>query len=173
MRILTLNDDNFALHCKMLEARVLSDCYEPDMIVAVGTEGNRVAAKMFENTPHYTMLPRDPHHSEYPDWAIRMVQHTPRGFNNVLRYADSLLQTFKNHGLYHIDVPDALEDHKQLLVVCDVVDSGATLASVMAALGDRCRAAAISITSVRTPIIRPHYYIYNDHTLIRFPWSVD
>lgn len=170
---MTLDTHNFALHCKMLEARVLSDCYDPDVIVGIGAGGERVAANMFESTPHITLMPRDPHHSEHPQWTVRMVQHTPRGFNNMLRYAESLMDTFKNHGLYHVDVPKGIDDGKRLLVICDVVDSGATLASVMAALGDRCRAAALSITSVRTPIIRPHYYIYDDHTLIRFPWSID
>lgn len=173
MRILTLDNDNFALHCKILEARVLSDCYNPDIVVAIGEGGERVASNIFESTPHVTLMPRDPHQSEHPEWAVRMVQHTPRGFNNMLRYIESLMDTFKNHGLYHVDVPANLEESKRLLVVCDVVGSGATLASVMAALGDRCRAAALSITSVRTPIIRPHYYIYDNHTLIRFPWSAD
>lgn len=64
-----------------------------------------------------------------------------------------------------------------MLLVDDAVDSGTTMLRVAEAL--RCgnpeielRTAVITVTTA-APLLRPDYTIYDDRTLIRFPWSMD
>lgn len=65
----------------------------------------------------------------------------------------------------------------RILVVDDAVDSGATLLGVVNAakaavpLAD-VRSAVITQTTT-APMTAPDYTLYNDKTLIRFPWSLD
>lgn len=65
----------------------------------------------------------------------------------------------------------------QVLVVDDAVDSGITMQAVVEALRRarpdvEVRAAVITVTTGR-PSVSPDYTLYNNHTLIRFPWSID
>lgn len=173
MRVLTLDDRAFAGHCKMLEQRVLSDGYVPDLIIGIARGGEFVAGRMFEGVPHVSVKLQRPQGGERSQTVGRFVHAMPRWINNLMRMAESLLLTLKSHHLSRVDLPGGLDGYKRILVVDDAVDSGATLASVIAALGGRCRTAALTVTALRKPLAMPDYYLFNNHTLIRFPWSTD
>lgn len=63
-----------------------------------------------------------------------------------------------------------------VLVVDDAVDSGVTLAAVVAELRGACPAASIKTAAITVttsaPLIEPDFRLYT-HVLCRFPWSFD
>lgn len=70
-----------------------------------------------------------------------------------------------------------MQDAQNILIVDDAVDSGATLLAVVEAVridmpGAEVRSAVITQTTP-SPVITPDYTLYNNRTLIRFPWSMD
>ena len=69
------------------------------------------------------------------------------------------------------------QGHKNILLVDDAIDSGATLNLIKEHIhknyqNSNIKIAVITITT-KEPIISADYYIYNNRTLIRFPWSND
>ncbi|MDE7407207.1 MAG: hypothetical protein K2M76_02200, partial [Muribaculaceae bacterium] len=62
-------------------------------------------------------------------------------------------------------------------VVDDAVDTGTSLSIALRKLHELCpqaeiRTAALTVTTP-DPVVRPDYTIYNNRTLLRFPWSMD
>ena len=63
-------------------------------------------------------------------------------------------------------------------MVDDAVDSGYTLSHVLEAFkavlpaGAEVRSAVITVTT-DDPLVMPDFYLYNDKTLVRFPWAMD
>ncbi len=70
------------------------------------------------------------------------------------------------------------ERARKILVVDDAVDSGYTLSHVLEAVkavlpaGAEVRSAVITVTT-DDPLVMPDFYLYNDKTLVRFPWAMD
>ena len=80
-------------------------------------------------------------------------------------------------------LPDALRERlrsgagKSVLVVDDAVDSGNTLLSVVKGIRIAAPDAevhnAVMTQTFPKPVIEPDVALWNDGTLIRFPWSKD
>lgn len=80
-------------------------------------------------------------------------------------------------GLLSKSVREVVSKAGRILIVDDAVDSGATLLRVAETLRSASPeaqiASAVITVTTRNPAIKPDYTLYNDRTLIRFPWSAD
>lgn len=107
------------------------------------------------------------------------VRSLPLCVRNGLRIVEArMLSLKKNKAIRQPDIDvSAFEGTKSILVVDDAVDSGATLQAVLNSLaslpGRPQIKSAVITTTTRHPLVNPDYTLYNNRTLIRFPWSKD
>ena len=180
MRVITLTPEKFTEACRALQSRV-EEHFMPDAVVGIARGGVIVAENMFPLTPHAELSRQRPStasKSRIPDFLLRMM---PRALLDILRMAESLWLNRKKAlplaDLSEISIPEGLEGRKRILVTDDAVDSGATLDAVIRALSSalpeaEIRSAAITVTT-RHPLTRPDVALFDNQTLIRFPWSKD
>lgn len=118
----------------------------------------------------------------------RLLRSLPLPVLDTMRMAESrllsamrILKSEKTNK--DVKIPDELGEiidkktNPGILVIDDAIDSGETLLAIVESLKDRNPGAQI-VTAVLTvttsrPRIMPDYTLYNDKTLIRFPWSND
>lgn len=174
MRVLTLDDEGFAQACSRLEH--LCRASRPQAVVGIATGGEHAARLMFSHLPHYTVTARRPG-SGTRGRLKGLLRRLPRPVNNSLRKLESRLLRMRNSGprqVLGVD-PEAMQKYDRILLVDDAVDSGATLRAVLEALSPLVQTvttAAITVTTPR-PAVRPDIALYDNGTLIRFPWSND
>lgn len=184
-RVITLDNNQFEKHCRRLE-NLVADNYCPDAVVAIASGGVFVGDNMFDGVPHFPVSVKRPSTAAKNKlgFAMRVVRRLPLSIRNAMRVAESRWLELKNRrrseqdylSPLSIDV-SALSPFKKILVVDDAVDSGTTLRRVLEALhglpGDRdIRSAVITVTTASASA-KPDYFIYDNFTLIRFPWSAD
>lgn len=180
MKVITLDNNLFYVHCRRLEDLVDED-YQPDAIVGIVDGGAFVADQVFKKKPHINVTCRrkSTKQKEKLGFLFRIIRHLPEGVRNAMRVIEAkLLSMSKKDELKHVDLNHAdFASFKNILIVDDAVDSGLTMKSVVTALkalphAPKIRTAVIT-TTTDNPLIRPDYTLYNDGTLIRFPWSSD
>lgn len=181
MRVKTLHKEDLKAHCTLLQEKVSAD-FRPDLIVGIASGGVIVAEQMFRSLPHISVDLRRPGTATKSRMAplMRIVRRFPERLRNGLRIAEARLLAAKTKKpsdamALRVEVPS--KEFSNILVVDDAVDSGVTLQTVLKAVRAACpgtdiRSAAITVTTTQ-PIALPDYYIYNNQTLLRFPWSND
>lgn len=173
MRVITLNKTDFTDACQRLEDKCRP--FAPDLVIGIATGGAVIAEKIFPEVRHLTVSARRPSSTRKDRLTPLMcvVRKLPVPIKNIMRMAESRILSFRR------PVPPELEpidtgNAKRILVVDDAVDSGATLSGVLSAIRTEgtVKSAVITVTTSR-PIIKPDLSLYNNNTLIRFPWSLD
>lgn len=193
-RVVTFDSKIFVEECKLLGERVKEAGYEPDAILGIRNGGAYVAGNMFDDVPHLYCVLRRPSSSvkRGASGAVLkfLLRNTPRFICNRLRIreAKKLEKDFRRkcgeRGEANIlagreerlELPD-LSAYRHILVVDDAVDTGMTLAAVVSRVKRdypkaEVRTAVVTVTAAK-PVITPDYYLFDNHTLIRFPWSID
>jgi hypothetical protein len=168
--------------------------FTPDLLIGVRSGGYIVAELMMDVAPQGCgLLPitcRRPSTGGKNKFAFikRMLQSLPAFITDRLRILEHILLTRPRKPDSGLFTPDAgelaaikayLDAHPQsrVLVVDDSVDSGATLAAVVAIIrntasgGAAVKTAAITVTT-ESPAIQPDFSLYR-YVLCRFPWSLD
>lgn len=177
MRVITLDEALLRQHCKVLQEQIEA-VYHPDLIIGIATGGVKVAEYMFGDVPHITVTCRRPSTKtkENAEGVMCIVRCLPVSVRNFMRMVEAFIMRIrKKEQVLSVEfLEEAMPEAKRVLVVDDAVDSGRTLKSVLEALngGPEVRSATITITT-SSPYVAPDYYLYNDKTLIRFPWSKD
>lgn len=179
-KVVTLDNEAFADACHRLQQAVEASGYRPDMVLSIVTGGLYVGNGMFAGTPHLSTILRRPTTSLKTRLARSIVAALPRAVQNRLRIAEA--EILKRHvvpkALPEVHLPfDSGCGARRVLVVDDAVDSGRTLAAVLAAVRQvlpqaQVRSAVITVTT-DNHIAEPDYALWRDHTLVRFPWSMD
>jgi len=184
MRVLTLDNEAFAGACAALGAKVAASGFIPDIIVGIRTGGAYVAENIVERFDASGIVVEyvDLHRGGTPLKKIvsPLFRLLPEPWLNFMRKAESRLsRSRRDCGLYDVELPGALtgDAPRRILVVDDAVDRGKTLASVLKAIAvcsPQCevKSAAITVTQP-SPVVMPDYFVYNDLTLVRFPWAPD
>lgn len=178
-RVLTLDDAGLSRACSRLEALVRSTGFEPDTVVGIRNGGEQVAALMFPDAAHSAVTLRRPSSKHKRPWMARVMRFLPRPVLDRMRIFESWMLSRRKPGrtdAASLDMPD-LKNAERILIVDDSVDSGVTLDAVVAAAKLAAPDAAIlsavlTVTTAR-PIMLPDFALYNNLTLIRFPWSMD
>lgn len=178
MRVVTLSEPEFDRRCRELE--LMCREFAPDLIIGIARGGAIVAGRMFASIPHIEVaLGR---RSTPAKERLRpLIEMLPQAVNNFLRKAESALrEKLIRPEVPHLDLSPATEAAiaaaRSILIVDDAVDSGSTLAAVLAATnraatdGTEVRSAAITVTTP-APIVFPDRSIFSNRTLVRFPWA--
>lgn len=183
MRVITLDQPALARHCHRLQQKCLG--FNPDLIVGIATGGAIVAEMMFTDTPHAVVTSCRPSTRRKNRasmlWAV--IRLCPLWIRDRLRIWESrrLARTVHANARRSVDIPadsrNAIASATHILVVDDAVDSGVTLKAVREAI-NAINATAIVASATLTvttpgPVITPDYTLYDNRTLIRFPWSKD
>jgi hypoxanthine phosphoribosyltransferase len=181
MKVLTLDNNQFIHHCHRLQDGISS--YNPDLIVSIAKGGTYVAAEMFASVRHTEVLCQRPStkSKERNNFIFKIVNCMPMCVKNWLRIIEASLLKNRKVPLEKVvlsqETVDCLASAQRVLVVDDAVDSGNTLKAVVEAitaldLQAEVKSAVFTVTT-KHPVIMPEYYLYNNATLIRFPWSMD
>ena len=159
--------------------------FYPDMVVSIRSGGMFVGNKMFTDIRHRSTLLQRPSTAGKKRFVAAIVRNLPRFVQNSLRIVEALVHGRKkarrisggDRPKIHIPFGPS-ERARKILVVDDAVDSGYTLSHVLEAFkavlpaGAEVRSAVITVTT-DDPLVMPDIYLYNDKTLVRFPWAMD
>lgn len=178
-RVVTLDNTALAEVCARLERSVLSSGFRPEVILSIATGGVKVGELMFKKLPHLTTKLQRPTTKAKKSLVKNIVKRLPRPIQDAMRVAEAgilELAPTRPADSSQVILPP-LEGFKRILVVDDAVDSGVTLEAVLSAVKQTAEeaivlSAAITVTT-RQPLVTPEYAIFNNLTLIRFPWSMD
>lgn len=110
----------------------------------------------------------------------KVLKFLPLFLLDRLRILESrLLNGGKSDCKCDVKLPEKLTELRDvnILVVDDAVDSGVTLRNTLESIEShipdvKICSAAVTVTTA-SPIMKPDYYVYDNLTLIRFPWSID
>lgn len=182
MRVITLNSADFAAACTRLEQAAAG--FAPDLIVGIAVGGVEVAARMFPDVPHAEVechrgvSGRKRSHPR----LFSVIRRLPVFVRNWMRIIEAkMLSSGRRASSTAVEMSDsarlAISAAGRILVVDDAVDSGNTLAAVLAEIkamhGAVEVASAVITVTTSAPAVQPDYTLYNNQTLIRFPWSMD
>lgn len=181
MRVITLDRDAFVVACGELAELVAASGRVPGVIVGIRTGGAYVAdemARRFPGARREDVTLRRP--STKGKGRLRwLLGCLPIRVLDLLRMAEAFVLRHRRRAPGSLELGDGLVGLSggDVLVVDDAVDSGVTLATVAGSLreanpGVAIMTAAITVTE-REPAEMPDFALYNDKTLIRFPWSMD
>lgn len=178
-RVITMNEAALSGAARRLEELVASTGYEPDAVLSIKTGGEYVGTLMFTKAAHVSTCLQRPGTRHKGGWKGRLLRWLPRGLCNRLRIIEAWWLSRRRHE--HVDplavqLPD-IRKYERLLIVDDSVDSGATLDAVRRAVKLKSPQAdvltAVITVTTRKPLVFPDFSLYNNLTLIRFPWSID
>lgn len=192
MRVISLLDGKFETACKDLSMKIF-ETYKPDIVIGVLTGGGYVGKELmknfFEPQTIYAevKVQRSSTAKKGNRFVHRVLQLLPYFVLNWLRMAEMLYGSLnakkynpKREGNIQLaDEVDVLlkKEARQILLVDDAIDTGATLKLIKDTLNQRyplatIKIAVITVTSDK-PFIDADYCLYHNKTLIRFPWSND
>lgn len=182
MRVLTLNSTDFQAHCLKLAGQIAADGFRPDCIIGIRNGGAYVAAEMSRAFPEAECIEvsvsRPTHRHKNNALMKSIVRKLPVWLLDALRMAESRVAQLrtKAHRNAEINISDKI-NARNILVVDDAIDTGATLQLVLNALRERfhdadIRSAVLTITTP-APCVTSNYFLFNNRTLIRFPWAID
>jgi len=162
-----------------------------DALIGIANGGVAVAREMAKivGAPLFTVRLQRPTTKRKNRFIRSIIRHLPKAVNNTLRKLEALCYMWIRKGKSGacksecVEIPAELEEFLHglgngcVLVADDAVDSGCTLRSVLTALKAMSpdvmfKSAVITVTT-SSASITPDYFLYNDGTLIRFPWSMD
>ncbi len=179
MRVITLDEGEFVASCTRLQ-EVVAGRFAPDLVVGIATGGVHVARNMFAGVPQVSVMRRRPSTSRKPRGLFGRL---PYFVTDILRMLESKVLSSRKRSAsvplsLDAETSAAIGEARSVLIVDDAVDSGVTMSVVVDAVkaaarpGARIMTAAITVTT-KNPVIRPDFCLYDDRTLVRFPWSRD
>lgn len=186
MRVLTLDKRAFAGACNELGQMVAGSGFTPDAIVGIRRGGEYVAEELRSIFPEaevtFISLQR-PSTQSKTGILSRILPMLPTVVLDGLRILEAKVLSIKRvksvAEASEMELPLELKNQgkKKLLLADDAVDSGVTMSRIAGALHREnpeadLRTAVITVTTSR-PLIVPDFSLYNNGTLIRFPWSMD
>lgn len=171
-----------------LHDKVVSSGYEYDTLVGIAA-GGLVVAREFPDKEVFAVTCGRKGSKVKKGGLEKVLGNIPQWISSFLRMAESGIGEIqgrfcgdKNPALRDVEIDGRLRERlaggrRKVLVVDDAADSGRTLLSVKDALQSlspesEVRTAVITQTRSRT-VLPPDYTVYNDNTLIRFPWAPD
>lgn len=182
MRVITLDRRGLDSTMHKLEEVCGTDC-TPGLVVGIATGGAIVAEGMFAGAPHVSVHCRRPGtaRKKRAGMVMQAIRRLPRRLRDAMRIVEA--NVLRLHRSPRRDVRIGATERQliacatDILIVDDAVDSGATLDAVFKAIREinpscRLRSASITVTE-KDPLRHPDYSIYDNGTLVRFPWSMD
>lgn len=178
--VITLDKQSFGEVCLRLQRLVQQSGFKPDLVLSIATGGVYVGEKLFAGADHLSVRLQRPGTRAKTPLLKDMMKHLPVGVLNAMRITEASLLDLMPKRVVDpatVTLPSEVARYKNILIADDAVDSGATMLAVRDAVaamapGTRIATAAITVTTLK-PLIKPDFAIFNNLTLIRFPWSLD
>lgn len=191
MKVITLHNSGLRTHCAHLQDIVEHE-YAPDVIVAIAEGGIPIAELMFRDIPHYSVKMQrigTPLKKRFGS-VLKCARLLPTPLKDLLRMGESFvlsrLKSRRGAGLSTLNTSELEKElkkdgtnsrFKKILIVDDAVDSGVTMHAVTESIkqlmpSSEVRCAVITQTTSK-PMISPDFTVYDNLTLVRFPWSTD
>lgn len=178
-KIETLTTETLATKCSELQGAIEASGFTPELVVAIARGGVWVAENMFTDVCHMSVKVQRRNTQLKKSFISKIVKRLPRQIQDWLRIQEARFGSGSGNSCNSeliFTIPDGLTPTR-ILIVDDAVDSGRTLKIVDEACKKNfphaeIRSAAITVTRSK-PYAAPDYTLYHDHTLIRFPWSLD
>ncbi len=186
MRVITLNNESLDNKIKELADMIASD-FNPDLVIAIANGGCRIGATLSQRFGCQCLNVK----LQRPTTRFKsriipaILPKLPLFLKNFLRIAESVVLAHRHvdHDCVSkisFDTRFAIQTGlcvNNILVVDDAVDSGHTLRCITDAVCSEypqaiVKSAVLTVTT-KSPVISPDYYLFNNRTLIRFPWSSD
>lgn len=186
--------DDFSKGCKELAQLIYNDKFCPNLIIGVLTGGGYVGKDVYRNLISLTgdkeikyveiKIHRKGTKKKNEGKFHRLLKSLPEIICDFLRMAESLYREYRGgkekrecQVTFDNDTDFFLKKCKQnVLIVDDAIDTGTTIEIIKDYIGRRydasVRVAVITVT-MKKPIVVPDYCLYNNRTLVRFPWSND
>lgn len=178
-RVVTFDSRRFGDACLKLKDKVEASGFVPDLVMAIPRGGCHLRLEAWTDFKSAEMSFVKRHGVSIKDLLKPVIKILPTSIRDRLRALDAgrLIRRSGHVSADSVILPELESGVKRVLLLDDAVDSGSTLRSVIDAMKIRypdieVKSAVITITS-DTPIAMPDYYLYNDSTLIRMPWSID
>lgn len=184
MKVKTIDNSALESICKKLTQQILNSDFRPELILGIENGGKEIAIKIFENIDLKGInlnfcVPIKKDNKKKNKTIRKILKFFPTFILDSLRILEAKMFFSKKHrgNFIEIKFPENLATFNKILVVDDAVDSGETLFTIIDSLKriapkTLIKTAVLTITKDK-PSIYPDYYIYNNHTLLRFPWSID
>ena len=184
MRVITLHDKELLLCCERLAKQICDSHFSPDLILGVKTGGEEIARivnrVLGENKCKLEFChPVRESTDNKKKYLKKYLKRLPVSILNILRILEAKFFFVKKSRkkFKRIELPNDIGDSKKILIIDDAVDSGASLFHIMHAIRvinpfADIKTAVITLTN-RHAIIKPDFMIFNNNTLVRFPWSED
>ncbi len=188
MKVVTLTEDVFKNCCRQLADIIYEDGFSYDCMIGIANGGVYVAREMAGGAGvplYYVKLQRRT--TGLKNKVLRkIICKLPLIMSNRLRIIEShvlgCISCLSGHKTKKVEITTELKDAicngaKNVLLVDDAVDSGQTLQSVKAAIEGICphitvRTAVITVTR-ENALGLADYRLFQDCTIVRFPWSLD
>lgn len=178
-KIKTLDLDNFRQVCADLEGLVDRSGFTPDLVIGIPRGGDRILAEAFKSHRRLSIKLIRPTRGRLKKMLGGILKHMPMKLRDFLRIYEAKKLVVNRSHIKHTTfvAPEIGPDVHRILIVDDAVDSGATLEAILSVISGKApdaeiKSAAITVTNPEASVI-PDYYIFNDRTLIRTPWSID
>lgn len=188
MRVFDASDRSvFDRLCCELAERIGETVGLPDVIIGIRTGGEYVASAVASRFPRSEVgrvMSRRPSTGGKSRLGLgRLLRYLPVVLLDMLRIVEARLLARSGNPERHVDldIPDEIfklmkNPDTKVVVVDDAVDSGYTMRAVVEALtpvvAGRIYTAAVTVTT-DNPVFVPDVVLYDNNTLVRFPWSMD
>lgn len=185
MRVVTLDTHSFEAECRRLRDALKG--YNPDLVIAIPTGGRYVADAMFPDkfVVEISLQRHSTRIKKHNVFFQCVMKNAPYPVLDAMRICESYVlqwlttpkRKFIDKGNIPSTISYAICAASNIIIVDDAIDSGATAEAVANVVRDInpeavIRIAVITVTT-SNPLIQPDFTLYNNRTLIRFPWSMD
>lgn len=195
MQVITINSPGLEWQARCLAERVGREHKGNfDAIVAVRRGGSFVSEAFRKYFPRerygerYEVDLHRPSTHYKKGRLVKMLPHVPLWILNTMRLSEARLlkakqALFPSKKVPNVDLDPELvsrlkaAEKPDVLLVDDAIDSGVTLWGISEAIkavnpSTKITTMAITVTT-RRPKVMADFYMYNNSTLVRFPWSKD
>ena len=178
-KVKTLHTDQFNQTCRDLRKAVEASGYRPDAIVAIPRAGLWMQEAAWSDYPVNSVRLVRPPKGTLKRNISQIIKLLPLKLRDNIRIweARKLVKRSRHMDNTGIILPSLSAGVKNILLIDDAVDSGATLKAIVekfkAEYPDADIRSAVITKTYPDAIFDPDYCIYNDSILIRTPWSID
>jgi hypoxanthine phosphoribosyltransferase len=192
--VMTLTPEGLSTRSRELWTRIHTQGFEPHAVVGIAEGGARVveAMRLPDHLPVFTCTLRRPstERKRAHTGSLSVLRRLPYGVSDRIRQIEDLTLRLRSQPTREPsptlvasvrEIVDSVTQNglRRVVVVDDALDSGSTMACVMALLRQGLpreadvRSAVLTVTRDRSQLlIQPDFSLY-ERVLVRFPWSLD
>lgn len=201
MKVKTFLNKDFDDLCFDLASKIISDRYEPNIVIGIENGGDVIARKVFEylsigkKIKYYSVSTRHKSTNTFEKIHIdRIFKLIPNIILDIIRILhisiyEKLFYWFnyiRDYDInYNIDkelIKEMQHGGNNILIIDDTIDSGKTMEytlsnfSIKGLSRPKCKEnnikTAVVTVTYKHPLVKPNYQLYN-RVIIRFPWAFD